>query len=85
MNGEVEFEGAAAGEITSRGAAPVYIGMSISGAADPETPKGMIDEIRISNVARTQEEIQQTMLGFDLSVQPQSKIAITWGELKSGQ
>ena len=30
-------------------------------AGDPETPDGMIDELRISNVARSQEKIKEAM------------------------
>ena len=47
--------------------------------------KGIIDEIRISNVARTEKEIQEAMdvgLAQILSVEPSGKLATRWGYLK---
>lgn len=47
--------------------------------------KGIIDEIRISNVARTEKEIQEAMdvgLAQILSVEPGGKLATRWGYLK---
>ncbi len=82
VNGEVDSEGAAVGKITPRGLDVLYIGRF--SAADPETPDGMIDEIRISSVARTQEEIKETMNGLvGLPVEPLDKLATNWGSLKS--
>ena len=46
---------------------------------------GILDEVRISNVARSQQEIQRFMeFGVDktLSVDSQNKLATTWGALK---
>jgi len=46
---------------------------------------GVLDEVRISNVARSQQEIQQFMeFGVDktLSVDPHNKLATRWGTLK---
>lgn len=46
---------------------------------------GMLDEVRISNIARPEEEIQELMeKGIDkvLSVSPRDKLATTWGTLK---
>ncbi len=48
---------------------------------------GVIEEIRISNVARTQAEIKSAMnvgLATILSVDPASKLATRWGYLKRG-
>ena len=50
--------------------------------------KGIIDEIRISNVARTEAEIQEAMdvgLAQILSVEPGGKLATRWGYLKVAQ
>jgi len=82
VNGEVSFEGAAAGELTPRGMDPLYIGRFSQD--DPETPDGMVDEIRISNVARTQEEIQEAMAGLAwlAPVNYLGKLTTTWGDLK---
>lgn len=47
---------------------------------------GKIDEVRISNTARTQKEITQLMnFGIEgvLSVTPKYKIASTWGQIKT--
>lgn len=47
--------------------------------------KGIIDEIRISNVARTKKEIQEAMdvgLAQILSIEPGGKLATRWGYLK---
>lgn len=47
---------------------------------------GKIDELRISNTARTQKEITQLMnFGIEgvLSVTPKNKIASTWGQIKT--
>lgn len=47
--------------------------------------KGVIDEMRISNVARTEEEIREAMeVGFEvlLSVTPGGRLVTTWAALK---
>ena len=47
---------------------------------------GRMDEVRISNIARTQQEIQSLMeKGIEgvLAVSPKDKLAMTWGNLKS--
>ncbi len=46
---------------------------------------GRMDEVRISNIARSQQEIQELMdKGIEgvLAVNPQDKLATTWGKLK---
>ena len=48
--------------------------------------QGRMDEVRISNIARSQQEIQELMnRGIEgvLAVKPQDKLATTWGKLKS--
>ena len=48
--------------------------------------EGRMDEVRISNIARSQEEIQELMnKGVEgvLAVKPQDKLTTTWGKLKS--
>ena len=45
-----------------------------------------MDEVRISNIARSEQEIQELMnKGIEgvLAVKPQDKLATTWGKLKS--
>ncbi|MFC1716908.1 LamG domain-containing protein [Candidatus Poribacteria bacterium] len=81
VNGEVDFETKLGGKLTPRGMDPVYIGRL--SAADPETPMGIIDEVRISDIARTQEEIQESMKGLaGAPVEPLDKLAGTWGSIK---
>ncbi len=46
---------------------------------------GKMNEVRISNIARSQKEIQQLMkIGIKdvLAVTPKDKLATTWGQLK---
>lgn len=48
--------------------------------------EGRMDEVRISNIARSQQEIQELMdKGIEgvLAINPQDKLATTWGKLKS--
>ena len=48
--------------------------------------QGRMDEVRISNIARSEQEIQELMnKGIEgvLAVKPQDKLATTWGKLKS--
>ncbi len=82
VNGEVSIEGAAAGDLTPRGMDPLYIGRFSQD--DSETPDGMVDEIRISNVARTQEEIQEAMNGLArlTPVDYLGRLTTTWGDLR---
>ena len=45
-----------------------------------------MDEVRISNIARSEQEIQELMnKGIEgvLAVKPQNKLATTWAKLKS--
>ena len=47
---------------------------------------GRLDEVRISNIARSQNEIKQLMnigIAGVLSVTPQGKVATTWGRLRN--
>ena len=48
--------------------------------------EGRMDEVRISNIARSQQKIQELMnKGIEgvLAVKPQDKLATTWGKFKS--
>ncbi|MDE0425402.1 MAG: LamG domain-containing protein [Candidatus Poribacteria bacterium] len=80
INGVLDGEGKIGGNITpnddvlwlGRGAGPFL--------------HGRIDEVRISNIARSQQEIQELMdKGIEgvLAVKPQDKLTLTWGRLKS--
>ncbi|MDE0468740.1 MAG: LamG domain-containing protein [Candidatus Poribacteria bacterium] len=79
INGVLDGEGNIGGNITpnddvlwlGRGAGPFL--------------EGRMDEVRISNIARSEREIQELMnKGIEgvLAVKPQDKLATTWGKLK---
>ena len=80
INGILDAEGKIGGEIVpnndvlwlGRGAGPFL--------------QGSMDEVRISNIARSEQEVRELMnKGIDgvLAIKPQDKLATTWGELKS--
>ena len=80
IDGVLDAEGKIGGNITpnndvlwlGRGAGPFL--------------QGRMDEVRISNIARSQKEIQELMnkgIKGVLAVKPQDKLATTWGKLKS--
>lgn len=81
VDGELETE--APNAQTFQSADPITIG--VPNLNNANGLKGIIEEIRISNVARTEEEIQEAMdvgLAAILSVEPGGKLATRWGYLK---
>ncbi len=79
INGEVDGENNFDGDIITNDEA-IWIGRGGTPFLD-----GRLDEVRISNIARSQQEIQQLMNnGIDavLSVTPQEKLSTTWGKIK---
>ncbi len=80
VDGELNTEGIV-GEAVDRSNAPLYIGYK---ADDGVYFHGIIDEVRISDVVRTEEEIQE-MMEKTLAVHPVDKLPILWGTLKSTQ
>lgn len=79
IDGEIDNETTIGGDIVPN-AEPIWIGRGGTPFLD-----GKLDEIRISNIARSQAEIQQLMnIGIDavLSVTPQDKVSTTWGKIK---
>ncbi|MDD9974861.1 MAG: LamG domain-containing protein [Candidatus Poribacteria bacterium] len=81
VDGELETE--APNAQTFQSADPITIG--VPNLDNANGLKGIIDEIRISNVARTEDEIQEAMdvgLAQILSVEPGGKLATRWGYLK---
>jgi len=53
------------------------------GAANQRYYKGIIDEVRVSNIARPANEIKDAFLhGYILRVEPAGKLAKTWGVIK---
>ena len=81
VDGELEVE--APNGTTFQSADPITIG--VPNLNNANGLKGIIEEIRISNVARTEAEIQEAMdvgLAAILSVDPGSKLAMRWATLK---
>lgn len=79
IDGELDNEGEIGGEI-----APNDNVLWLGRGANPYLD-GILDEVRVSNVVRTQKEIQQLMqIGVDkvLSVTPRDKLTTTWANLK---
>lgn len=84
IDGELKKEQQIPGEILYMGEA-LWIGAEPSGGyAHGETGDILIDEVRISNIARTQTEIQAVMAeGYEKkAVFPVLKLAATWGGIK---
>ena len=81
VDGELETE--AANDQSFQSNDPITIG--VPNLDNANGLKGTIDEIRISNVARTEKEIQEMVdvgLAEILSVEPGDKLATRWGYLK---
>ena len=81
VDGELETE--APNAQTFQSADPITIG--VPNLNNANGLKGIIDEIRISNVERTEKEIKEAMdvgLAQILSVDPGGKLATRWGYLK---
>ena len=81
VDGELEVE--APNGTTFQSADPITIG--VPNLNNANGLKGVIDEVRISNVARTEAEIQEAMdvgLAAILNVEPTGKLATRWGYLK---
>lgn len=79
IDGELDNEKDIGGEIASNDNV-LWLGRGANPYLD-----GMLDEVRISNIVRTQEEIQELMeLGIEKvsSVTPRDKLATTWANLK---
>jgi hypothetical protein len=87
INGEVDTKIAANGKIV-----PAIPGQSLGIGAEVRIPsrgapniryfQGVIDEVRVSDVARTKDEIRESIeKGFE-AVEASGKLAITWGRMK---
>ena len=84
VDGELETESPNAQ--TFQSSDPITIG--VPNLDNANGLKGIIDEIRISNIARTKKEIQQAMevgLAQILNVEPSGKLATRWGYIKQVQ
>jgi hypothetical protein len=84
VNGEeVANNGDRDGETTYEGAPSFVVGIRSKEAAG-EYFKGAIDEVALWNGVRSPEQIQADMSGIEPggAVEPASKLATTWGNLK---
>jgi hypothetical protein len=85
MDGELKKEQLIAGDILYKGAS-LWIGAEPSGGyAFGNTGDIAIDEVRVSNVARKQEDMKAIMeKGYDsgMAVTNKQKLSATWGEIK---
>lgn len=80
VDGELMSEGVV-GEAVDPAGTPLYIGFK---ADDGVYYHGAIDEVRISDVVRTQAEIRD-MMDVTLSVSPRGLLAARWATLKQAQ
>ncbi len=83
IDGEVAGEAPAEGKLTV-GTSPLYIG-GRTGATPDRHVVGLMDEVRISDVALPQNELgfYQSASGQSTSVAPSSeKLSVTWGKIK---
>jgi hypothetical protein len=78
VDGELSIEGSVA-ESVDRSGSPLYIGYK---SDDNVYFHGIIDEVRISDVVRTEAEIQE-MIKQDLAVCPVDRLPVLWGTLRS--
>ena len=80
FDGEIDNEGDIGGKIITNNVV-LWLGSGAGPFLD-----GYIDEVRISNIARTQKEIQDLMnllINGVLSITPKDKLATTWGRMKT--
>lgn len=78
LDGEKIAEGDKEGDVDIT-ASPLYIG---AGAPAWLPVSGVIDEVKIWDIALTQEEIAVEMQGGPSAVDPSSKLSLTWGKIK---
>ena len=79
LDGELDGEVARSGDINENEAS-VWIGKK---ANENIWIDGMLDEIRILNIAITEEQIQEDMEGIVFAVEVTGKLTTTWGRIKT--
>ena len=80
VNGELENEVDHPEAEVGKGEKPLWIGTLNQGYA--QAWNGLIDEVRIWSTVLTQDEIELSMAGELLPVQPHGKVTTTWGQIK---
>ena len=79
LDGELDGEVARSGDINENEAS-VWIGKK---ANENIWIDGTLDEIRILNIAITEEQIQEDMEGIAFAVEVNGKLTTTWGQIKT--
>lgn len=79
LDGELEGEVARSGDINENQAS-VWIGKK---ANESIWLDGILDEVRILNIAITEEQIQEDMEGIPFAVEVTGKLTTTWGRIKT--
>jgi hypothetical protein len=79
LDGELDGEVARKGDINENDAS-VWIGKK---ANENIWIDGTLDEIRILNIAITEEQIQADMEGIPFAVEVTGKLTTTWGRIKT--
>ncbi|MDA1190276.1 MAG: LamG domain-containing protein [Candidatus Poribacteria bacterium] len=66
-------------------ATPVFIGARMTGGNPSEFYSGTIDEVGLFNVALSENQVEEVMLGLGgpSAVEPTGKLSSTWGRLKT--
>lgn len=90
INGKLDSEISSSGKISvSECGAPQSIGIGAEvriperGQPNHRYFKGCIDEIRVSDTARSEEEIKESFMhGLQVGIEPSDKLPLTWGRLK---
>ncbi|HGJ65692.1 TPA: hypothetical protein ENS27_09910, partial [bacterium] len=78
LNGKANGEGETTSPLAGN-ALSLKIGADSNGA---NLFKGIIDEVRIYNIALSANDIKQNMSASSLSVDTRQKLASTWGDIK---
>ncbi len=82
INGELEGEAPAQGEVTSTDVSLSIGGNSgLGGVVTSYFYKGVVDELRVSNIARTPDELKFAMESSS-PVFPSGKLATTWAHIR---
>lgn len=83
IDGKLDGEGGKSKDTDVNTESRMYIGASVRiGEATRRYFEGLIDEVGIYDRVLTEDEVERNYNAKGLAVNPQNKLAITWGELK---
>lgn len=83
INGKLDKEEPGSGTFDTSDKVVTTIDIGWRSSTQASYFKGLIDELWISNVVKTEKEIAELMNGITLAVNPQGKTAVRWGALKT--